>query len=154
MVRPIMNNRVGRMALALLALSAVLAPTFTPAEAGEKRKSEVKVTATAGKAGADGKQRIVVVLEINPGWIVYANPIGDEEFKGLEAVVKVSASQKLESVQVTYPPGQAVKDDILKITYNVYEGKVEIPVTVQRANGDSGRLEVTVRYRPQGKNGV
>lgn len=144
------RQHFGRTALALLAVVALgataLSGDLVPTKAGGPKRVEAKVTATAEKPGADGLQKVIVVVQANPGWYAYANPVGNEEFADLATEIKVSAKAKIEKVQVSYPKGKAKKDDILKVTYNIYEGRVEIPVLVQRASGDTSPLEVSVRY--------
>ena len=102
------------------------------------------VSVKADKAGADGKQTIVVTLDINSGWHAYANPVGNEDFENNATVIKVSGKDKV-AIKVDYPKGKAKEDKVVG-NYNIYVGKVDIPVTVQRASGDTGPLEVSVRF--------
>jgi hypothetical protein len=56
--------------------------------------------------------------------------------------------------KVNYPAGK-VKEDKIIGNYNIYVGKVEIPVVVQRAKGDTGPLQVSVTFMTCGlKNGI
>ncbi len=149
MLRQTADNRGGRLALALLGLGALsaaaLAGDLAPTQGGKGARTETKVTARAEKPGADGKQKVVVVLEINAGWHAYANPVGNEGIAQAKTVVTVTAGAKPQSVKVEYPVGKLKKDKLVG-DYRYYDGKVEIPVTVQRAKGDTSPLEVSVKY--------
>jgi DsbC/DsbD-like thiol-disulfide interchange protein len=153
-VRQFINNKLSRAALALLVVGALTCAALQDgsAAAAGKGKSEAKVSVKADKAGADGKQTIVVTLDINSGWHAYANPVGNEDFENNATVIKVSGKDKV-AVKVDYPKGKAKEDKIVG-NYNIYVGKVEIPVTVQRAAGDTGPLEVSVRYMTCSFKGV
>jgi len=56
------------------------------------------------------------------------------------------AAGKPKAVAVDYPKGEVVKD-MLVGDYKVFEGKVEIRVTVERAAGDTGPLDLTVKLQ-------
>src|SRR5262245_59479928 len=118
-MRQVMSRYPGRMAL-VLALGVITAAAQTTAAAGGGKKTETKVTAKADKPGPDGKQTVVVTLEVNPGWYAYANPVGLEDFKDNATVIKVSAKEKPENVKVAYPPGKIKEDKVLG-NYNIYE---------------------------------
>ncbi len=120
---------------------------------GKKSDSEVKVTAKAGKLGADGKQVVTITMVHNKGWHSYANPVGNDELTSTQTIVTVSAPVKPVLVKVEYPAGKVVKDKTVG-DYKVYENKIDIPVTVQRAQGDSGPLEVSVRFMACHDKGV
>jgi DsbC/DsbD-like thiol-disulfide interchange protein len=148
MLRPIVS-RPGRAAGTLLAVvgaAVLLLGTSEHLLAQNKRSdSKVKATATATKPDADGKQTITVTLDIEKGWHLYANPVGFEDFEPNATVVTVTGKAKPQAVKVEYPPGDLHKDDILKATYRTYEGRVTIRAHVQRAAGDTGPLEVSVK---------
>ena len=148
MLRQMRSCQLGGMALTL-ALAAVTATALArdPMTLGGKNKLvKAKVTAKADKPGVDGKQKVVVVVETDAGWYAYANPVGFEDFAVNATTIKVSAKGKIDKVQVMYPPGKEKKDDFFKATYKIYEGKVEIPVLVQRTPGDTSPLEISVRF--------
>jgi len=128
------------MALAAVVLAAALA-SVVGARTSDKK---VKATATADKAGADGKQVVTITLEIDPAYYIYANPVENAVFEPTKTTVTVTGKNKPESVKIDYPPGEVMT---LKEAgeYKVYKGKVTIKATVQRARGDSGPLEVNVK---------
>jgi DsbC/DsbD-like thiol-disulfide interchange protein len=140
---------LGRTALAVLVVGVLVVTARTgdlrPATGGGKKRIEARVTATAEKPAADGAQKVTVVLDVNPGWYAYPNPVGNEMLENNRTEIKVSAGAKLEKVTVTYPPGKAKQDKFIG-SFTIYEGKVAIPVLVQRARGDTSPLEVSVRY--------
>src|SRR5262249_49356202 len=116
------------------------------AQAGAKRSDAmVKASAKADKPGADGKQVVIVTLDIAKGWHTYANPPGLEDLASVQTTVAVGANGKPLEAKVEYPEGKEVKDKVLG-NYKVYEDKVTIKATVSRAQGDAGPLEVTVKF--------
>ena len=149
-----MSRSSSRRALALLALVgglALAAPTEAPAQ-GKKSDSVVKISATAGKVGADGKQVVTLTLTMDRDWHVYANPVGQTDLKETETTVQITGKVKPASVKVAYPAGELVKDKVVG-DYRVYEGKATIRATVQRARGDTGALEAVIRFQACSKKG-
>jgi hypothetical protein len=143
-----MSRSNSRRALALVALVgglALAAPTEAPAQA-KKSDSVVKVSATADKVGADGKQVVTVTLMIDRDWHVYANPVGQTDLDDAKTTVQVIGKVKPASVKIDYPAGELVKDKVVG-DYRVYHGKATIRATVQRARGDTSALEAVVRFQ-------
>jgi DsbC/DsbD-like thiol-disulfide interchange protein len=135
------------VATALAALALLLGGAGGAARAqGKKSDAVVKTDARAGKLAADGTQAVSVTLLIDRGWHVYANPAGNEDLASVQTTVAVTSKTKLEDVKVDYPAGKVVKDKDLG-DYNTYENKVAIKATVRRAKGDTGPLEVTVKFQ-------
>lgn len=114
------------------------------AQAAKKSDAVVKINATAGEPGPDGKQVVTLTLKIDKPWHLYANPV-PPEFPGIPTEVKVE-KVKPEDVKVDYPPGKLVKDAVVG-DYKVYEDQVTIKATVQRARGDRSPLELSVRVQ-------
>lgn len=138
--------QAARFGLALLLFTGLLAmPCDREAwAAAKKSESVVKAAATAGKVEADGKQVVTVTLSIDKPWHTYANPV-PKDFPGLPTAVSVE-KVKPDDVKVDYPAGKTIKDNTVG-DYNVYEDKTEIKVTVRRAKGDSGPLNVSVQVQ-------
>lgn len=130
-------------AAAALALPAVLGLALAPALAGGKGTAPVKVETKAGKVGSDGTQTVVVTLHINKPWHVYANPVGNEDLAAAQTTIVFPKGVKV--VQAKYPAGKTINDKVIG-KYHVYEGKVSIPIVIQRAGG-AGPLELSVRYQ-------
>jgi DsbC/DsbD-like thiol-disulfide interchange protein len=142
--------------IAMLVLAGVLAfsPNLPNLLAGGKRSdSEVKVTATASKPGADGEQVVTVKMNINKGWHIYANPVGNGELTSAQTTVKIAAKTAPKDVKVDFPKGK-VKEDKLVGNYLVYEDQVTIKAKVHRAEGDTSPLEVTVGFMACHAKGV
>jgi DsbC/DsbD-like thiol-disulfide interchange protein len=136
-------NRI-HLAPAVLVLGLIVAwQTAALAADPKESKDAVKVTATADKPDANEIQNVVIALEIEPKWHLYANPVKNDDMVSAQTVVKLSAGGKLSDVKITYPPGKQRKDSIG--TYDIYEGKVEIKATVRREKGDNSPLDVAVQ---------
>jgi uncharacterized protein YyaL (SSP411 family) len=112
--------------------------------------SKVKIRATAEKPDAGGRQIVTIVLNIDPGWHVYANPVG-QDFPGIPTTVTVDAKAKPEEVKIDYPKGQLVRDQFAGDHY-VYEGTVSITAALRRAKGDTGPLGVSVQLQACNKS--
>jgi DsbC/DsbD-like thiol-disulfide interchange protein len=114
------------------------------AKAGDKKvPSQVKLTATAAKPDADGRQVITITMNINKDWHAYANPVQCEDLEAVQTTVKIASANKIQ-VKISYPEGK--RNGNGKLTHYIYEGKVEIQAIVTRAPGDTGALEVSVKY--------
>jgi hypothetical protein len=133
-------------ALLLGALVLTLGPVGTPRADAGKKKSYTKVTAKASKPDADGKQKVTITMEIEKPWHAYANPVGLPDLEPAQTEVKIASKDgKLEEVKIQYPRGKEEKDSVVG-NYRIYEEKVTITGLVRRAKGDTGPLEVTVKY--------
>jgi hypothetical protein len=141
------RGTIGRTLGAVALAAAFLVPTSDAAAQGKKSDSVVKVEAAADKP-VDGKQVVTITLTVDKPYHLYANPIGNDDdlFKNLSTVVTIDGKTKPEDVKVEYPAGVLIKDKTLG-EYKVWENKVVIKATVQRAKGDTGPLEVTVKLQ-------
>jgi DsbC/DsbD-like thiol-disulfide interchange protein len=146
-----MNRIRHGLALAALAAAWMLLAGGPALAQGKKSDTVVKASATADKAGADGKQTVLVTLMIQSGWHIYANPVGNPDFDSTKTVVTIAGKAKLTSVNVTYPEGEVVRDKTVG-DYKVYKGKVTIRATVQRASGDTGPLEAAIKLQSCSKS--
>jgi DsbC/DsbD-like thiol-disulfide interchange protein len=135
----------------LLGTAALLLGSNPAARAGgKKEESKVKLTATASPIDKEGKQVVTISMEIDKGWHAYANPVQFEDLEGAQTTVKITGANKLQDVKIDYPTGK--RETVGKDTYFIYEGKVEIKATVKRAAGDSGPLDVSVKFMTCNKN--
>src|SRR5262249_46579392 len=100
----------------------------------------------ADKPDADGKQTVTIKLAIEKEWHLYANPVGNNDLTSAQTTVDISAKTKPQSVKVEYPKGKLVKDPLVG-DYSVYEGEIAVKAVVQRARGDAGPLEVTLKFQ-------
>jgi hypothetical protein len=127
-------------------------PDPDPAQAKPKPEDLVKIAARLSpeKPGTDGKQTVLLTLDIAKGWHTYANPSGNESL--LPTTVQVAGQKaKLEEVKVEYPPGTELKEPMIEQPIRVYEGKTTIKVHLRRplvdGKPDTGPLEVAIRYQ-------
>jgi uncharacterized protein len=111
---------------------------------GKRSDAVVKVKAAASALGVDGKQTVTVTLDVDKGWHIYANPVENDMLTSIQTVVSINAQTKPADVKVTYPAGKLHDDK--KDKFYFYDGKVTILVQVQRAAGDVGPLEATIRF--------
>lgn len=139
------GNSLKYLAGLVFSLVLIFSWSILEAQGGKKSDSEVKVSAKAGKIDDTGKQMVTVTLAINKGWHVYANPVGNADLRSSQTVVTVTGKEKLEQAKVDYPEGKIINDKLVG-NYRTYEGQVDIKATVQRAKGDTGPLEVSVRF--------
>jgi DsbC/DsbD-like thiol-disulfide interchange protein len=128
----------------LLASAMAIAAAGGTLAAQGKDESYVKVTAKSGKVDKDGWQVITIKMDVDKDWHAYANPVQNPDLEPNKTLVKVTSAKKLEDVQVEYPKGKRETDG--KDSYFVYKDSVEIQAKVKRSAGDSGPLEVTVKY--------
>ncbi len=82
---------------------------------------------------------VTLVLEIDKGWHVNAHVQQDEFIVPLEIMSLTGGLQ----VQAAYPQGHAFNGPEGQV--NVYEGRIEIPITLTRTGeiGRSGRMNIT-----------
>lgn len=136
--------------LVLVALSltgaALIGTTVTAAQKSKTSEAVVKVTATADKPDADGKQAVTIVMEVEKDWHTYANPVGLDDLEDAKTVLTITGKNKLEDVKIYYPKGKLHKDSVVG-DYSIYVGKVTIKATVQRAKGDTEPLQVAVKFQ-------
>src|SRR5437588_679821 len=128
-------------------LTLVAIATDLNAQTGAKKSDAVvKVTASADRPDAEGKQLVTISLAIDKGWHTYANPVGLSDLADVQTTVAITAKTKPDAVKVAYPAGKQIKDKIVG-DYNVYEDKAVIKAVVQRPKGDANPPEVTVKLQ-------
>src|SRR5262249_51586973 len=126
----------------------VTAKKEAAAEGPKKSDAVVKITTSAEpqKPGPDGKQVVTVTIQIDSGWHLYANPVGQEDLAPSQTTLTVESKTKPEDVKLDYPEGKEINDAVVG-KYKVYEDKVSIKATVKRAAGDTGPLELTLKFQ-------
>jgi DsbC/DsbD-like thiol-disulfide interchange protein len=117
---------------------AVMLP-FAPAQDKKRSDAVVKVKAKLDKA-PPGKAVVVLNLEIEKGWHLYANPPEHEDLDDSKVTVKVPG---VDSAVVEYPKGKQVDDKFLG-KYRLYEDKAEIRVTLDRKAGDKSPINLHI----------
>jgi thiol:disulfide interchange protein len=133
-----MNFRSIRATLAGVAGLLLFCPLV--AQAQKKSEDVVKATASADKAGADGRQMVTITLEIDPKYYIYANPVGNEDLASNQTTVTIAGK----GVKIDYPAGDVKKDKIVG-DYRIYKGKVTIKASVERS--ENGPLDIGVRVQ-------
>jgi uncharacterized protein YyaL (SSP411 family) len=116
----------------------------------KKSDSVVKLKAKGGKPDANGNERVTVTITVDESWHLYANPV-PKDFPGIPVTVTVDAKAKPINVDIHYPKGKLVKDELAGDHY-VYEKEVVIPITVVRAKGDDSPLEISVKLQACNKD--
>ncbi len=121
-------------------VAAALVLTVSSAPAGGKKRSDsvVKINAKLDKAPA-GKAVVVLKLDIEPGWHLYANPVGHEDYVDEQVVVTVAGSKAV----IEYPPGKVI-DEQNAGKIKIYRDKIEIRATIDRAAGDNSPIQLSI----------
>jgi uncharacterized protein YyaL (SSP411 family) len=117
-----------------------------PADGGPKKSDSVVKTTVAAEKSAGGKQTVTITLIVDKDWHIYANPVGNADQESSATTVVVSANGKPVSAKIDYPKGKLIKDPLVG-DYNIYDGKIEIKAIVDRAAGDTGPLEISVKLQ-------
>jgi hypothetical protein len=114
---------------------------------------KVKVTATATKPNAEGKQTLIITLQIEKGSALFANPVNhnNEFLDANKLTVKIVAKEQI-NYALQYPLGKTRGDGMDK--YDIYEGTVIIQAQVTRAKGDVSPLLVRIRFLGYSYQGV
>jgi DsbC/DsbD-like thiol-disulfide interchange protein len=113
--------------------------------------SVVRVALSTGKVDGTGSQEVIVALSIDPGWHLYANPVG-LDFPGIPTTLSITGPGKPPEVKVEYPAGRLVRDALAGDHY-VYEDTVRIRATVHRTTGaTAGDLELNIRMQACNKD--
>jgi hypothetical protein len=128
----------------LVGFAYLTAPTPSSAQKFDKSDSKIKATAKLGKASADGDQPITVTIDIDDGWYIYANPVGNDELNVNRTKLSVKGKDKVMAA-FNYPAGkEKVLDEKLKTRANIYEKRVVIEGKLTRTAGDNSPLELSI----------
>src|SRR5262245_54577499 len=98
--------------MALLAAFATSTSMAPAGGRGTKSDSVVKTNARV-ESNKGGRTVILVLLDIDKGWHLYANPVGNEDMQANEVTVSVSSKTKPQAVKIEYPAGQVKQDKII-----------------------------------------
>ena len=116
--------------------SSPFAGQSTPAE---RAKVGVELVKQYDVVAPGQRFAVAVILDIDSGWHLYANPIGDDSGLGLPTQIIPEPAQDLWFGIPIYPEGDSSYDDILKVSLNIYEGRVicYLPIEVsEQAQGE------------------
>jgi uncharacterized protein YyaL (SSP411 family) len=130
---------------------------ITPRALGEGALAPVPTRVVSAKARRTGAEALapgavvpaMVVLDIKPGWHLYANPTGVEILK--PTTLDLEPGQPAADLMAAYPAGQAkVLGSLGREKVSLYEGKVEIPVRFSLSkDAKPGKLALRFRLRYQ-----
>src|SRR5262249_44008009 len=129
----LMRQAIHGLGLAVLVGTMAFLPAFISAQDAKAKvtsSDKIKLKVEADKAGADGKQNVMLSLDIEKGWHVYANPVGDDLLEDAATKLTFLADGSPVEAKVEYPKGKTVTAGPDR--YNVYEDSVTIKATVQR----------------------
>jgi thiol:disulfide interchange protein DsbD len=111
----------------------------------EGKHVEIEVAAQYEEVAAGQKFALAVVLEVEEGWHLYANPKRGE--LGLDTEIIPQESESLRFGKVVYSEGEKYEDKILQSTNYIYEGKVVCYVPVQIAAGEPAEVPVALELK-------
>lgn len=126
-------------------LAGLLGLTAARAQAAPKLSDAVvKAELKADKPDDQGNQTVVVTLNVEKDWHLYANPV-PKEFPGIPTTITADSASKVEDLKVAYPEGKLIKDALVG-DYRVYDGKTDIKLTLKRPKGSSP-VELNVKVQ-------
>jgi DsbC/DsbD-like thiol-disulfide interchange protein len=133
----------GRRLTLVAAVFAAMLLSIGMATAGGIKKSDDKVKAAIKSAKLDeaGNPVVVLELEVEKGWYIYANPVGNELLGPNATTVTVTGGAK--ALKVKFPEPILKKDDVVG-DYKIYKGTVQIQATVQRTANDEVEFQIGV----------
>ena len=136
-----MQRRYLTLALVILC-GLVITATVAPA-GGFLKKSDSKVKAkiASSKTSSTGEQVVTIELDVEKGWYIYANPVGNELLAPNATTVKVNGSVK--GVRVAYPKPKMKKDDVIG-DYNYYQDTVRLQVSMQNPTNQAVDFLISV----------
>ena len=128
------------------AVALVLLAMQMGAWGGQQPGAEAVGTPAAALAPPDaaGKQRLTVVVQIAPGWHVYGNPAGSDDF--IPTTLTVKAASPLRSLKLNYPEGKRVKDPGAGELF-VYEKSAQLTAEWQADGAGVEAVDLTLRYQ-------
>jgi DsbC/DsbD-like thiol-disulfide interchange protein len=127
----------------MLALIFGVSPIWAAAKSSADM---VKVEASGGKIDADGTQEVTLTINVEEGWHLYANPVGNADLTSAQTTVTITGKTKPKDVKIEYPKGKIIEDKTIG-NYSTYDGKVVIKAKVSRAKDDTGPLDVTIKLQ-------
>jgi hypothetical protein len=114
----------------------------------EKQPSHLHATAVVDKQANDSSQRIKILIDIDNGWFIYANPVGVKSIEPNQLSITTEDRVEQARVSVKYPVGIQVDDPIVG-KWRKYEGKIVVLLTVtdnRNERTDLHGVKVRVRF--------
>jgi DsbC/DsbD-like thiol-disulfide interchange protein len=140
---------MSRRLLVSLALLPALTAHAQPPASSSVVKAKAELAPRAKPPVPGGLVTVNVVLTIEDGWHIYANPAGDETAR--PTVVAPDPKAPVRVLAIDYPPGVALPQPGDAPPVLVYEPSATIPMRLQlRDDVPPGPLELPlqVRYQP------
>ncbi len=98
-----------------------------------------KVFLSVDKLPAGGRCKFAVVLDVEEGWHIYANPPGNEDL--IPTTVTVTSQQKLKQQNTKYPKGAALAVEEFDEPVSIYKGEVAIKGEIQAPESAAGKTD-------------
>lgn len=117
-----------------------------PLPAAKRSDDVVKVRATVDHSVPQGLRRVIIVLAIENGWHVYANPVGPEELRDAQTSIALIGESSTRIDSIDYPPGIEKRNEVIG-TYRVYQGEVSVPVTLRPIAGADEAPRLVIRFQ-------
>jgi DsbC/DsbD-like thiol-disulfide interchange protein len=136
-------HRITRRFAVLVACVVGLAGASAVGAPPKNSEDNVKFTVKADKP-VDGKQVVTLTLQVEKGWHLYANPVGNAGLTSAQTTVTFSADGKAVPAKIEYPEGKLEKDDVVG-DYKVYEGTVTIKATIDRPATGAVQAEIALQ---------
>lgn len=114
----------------------------------EKEYVKAKVFLSVDKLPAGDKCKFAVVLNVQEGWHINANPPSPDNM--IPTKVTIVAKQKTTQLETKYPKGMTLKMEELEEPVSVYEGEVLIRGELLGSADSAGKteeLEFQIRYQ-------
>jgi len=144
---PESNDSRGAKTVAQAEVAEVQPPAGKTA-AKPKDQVKAKVFLSVDKLPAGGKCQFVVILDVEKGWHINANP--PEPDNMIPTQVTVASKVDLKQLETTYPAGKKLAVEVFPEPVSVYEGQVEIRGEIEVPTGAGGKtddLEFQIRYQ-------
>jgi hypothetical protein len=123
-------------------------PAVAQLETKPKEYVKAKVFLSLDKLPAGGKVKFIVILDVQKGWHINANPPHPDNM--IPTKVTVAGKHKSKQLATTYPEGSELTVKEIDEAVSVYEGQVEIRGEIQAPNeavGKTEELEFQVKYQ-------
>lgn len=147
----ILHRLAGRTPALAVALGALVASAWNAVAKEPVAKPEkiaAKVVLSVDKLPPGGQCEIAVVLDVQPGWHINANPPSPDYMKATKVTVKSNLGSEFD--KAVYPKGAPLRLPDISDPISVYEGRVVIRGQLSIPAAAAGRTEefdVTINYQ-------
>lgn len=131
--------------LILTCISSVCAQPSPFSSSQSEGEVRVQVVSQYDPVGPNQTFLIAVLLDIQPDWHLYPNPVKGEVIGLLPTSIVPTPTSGLSILNIYYPPGVPYEDKILKSVYDVYEGKVAIYIEAKTTDVVGPKLSIPLQ---------